>query len=180
MTNHLFFYQFFHTVTTEQIYLLPSCGTGYIHVVVVVTYITHVLHVCSSIHDSAAITCTFVIFFTVQQQQCAIIQVNHIQRVMPSGMEEGAPAVLGTVAFWSQSVPSGNTTSVIEAAVLDVTVFILDPLQQLQHVLAQMTGQRKEQQGGQARKKHLVLVCPGLFVCTKQTNQGKQRISGLF
>ena len=86
-----------HGTNLLPILLLPSCGTGYI--VVVVTYITHVLRVCSSIHDSAAITCTFAIFFTVQQQQCAIIQVNHIQRVMPSGMEEGAPAVLGTVAF---------------------------------------------------------------------------------
>jgi hypothetical protein len=92
-------------------------------------------------------------FFTFYMYNTAAATVRnnssepHVQRVMPSGMDEGAPAVLGTVAFWSHSVLSGKTTSVIEAAVLDVTVVIFDPLQQQQHVLAQMTGQRKEQHG---------------------------------
>ena len=62
-------------------------------------------------------------------------------------LEAGAPAVAERTAFWSHAVPSGNTISDIDSLVFDVINGNVDCLQQEQHVLAQITGHKKEQHG---------------------------------
>ena len=55
-----------------------------------------------NIYDTYVLVIMFFTFYMYNTAAATVLNNSsepHVQRVMPSGMDEGAPAVLGTVAF---------------------------------------------------------------------------------